>query len=97
MAGCDYANARVAGMRSRLLTRQGIVELLALPALAARLEFLKQTDYGPALVAHLARERDPLVGAERGLRAWLRGRLARIDRGRPDCGLLDRAKDPTRG
>jgi V/A-type H+-transporting ATPase subunit C len=80
MARCDYANARVGGMRGRLLGPKGITELLAQPGLAARLEYLKKTDYGPSLAAHLAREPDPLRGAERGLRARLLDDLVGIDR-----------------
>ena len=78
--GCDYAVARVRAMRGRLLGRAGITNLLAQPGLPARLEFLKRTDYGEALAAHLSREPDPLVAAERGLRACLMDDLARIDR-----------------
>ena len=79
-AGCDYANARVRAMRGRLLGRAGITNLLAQPGLPARLEFLKRTDYGEALAAHVGRDPDPLVAAERGLRARLMDDLARIDR-----------------
>ena len=79
-AGCDYAVARVRAMRGRLLGRAGIAALLAEPGLAARLEFLKRTDYGEAIAAHLGGEPDPLAGVERGLRARLMDDLARIDR-----------------
>ena len=80
MAGCDYANARVRAMKGRLLGRKGIMELLAQPGLAARLDYLKKTDYGAAVAAHLAREPDPLRGAEQGLRMRLVEDLLRIDR-----------------
>src|SRR5512136_657163 len=56
MAGCDYANARVRAMKGRLLGRKGIMELLAQPGLAARLDYLQKTDYGAAVAVHLARE-----------------------------------------
>lgn len=79
-AGCDYANARVRAMRGRLLGRAGITDLLAQPGLPARLEFLKRTDYGEVLAAHLSRGPDPLAAAERALRARLVDDLARIDR-----------------
>ncbi len=78
--GCDYANARVRAMRSRLLGRAGIAALLAEPGLAARLELLKRTDYGEAVAAHLRESADRLAAAERGLRARLTDDLARIDR-----------------
>ncbi|MBI3047668.1 MAG: V-type ATPase subunit [Acidobacteria bacterium] len=78
--GCDYANARVRAMRSRLLGRAGIAALLAEPGLAARLEFLKRTDYGEAVTAHLGGESDQLAATERGLRARLMDDLAQIDR-----------------
>jgi len=77
--GCDYANARVHAMRSRLLGRAGIAALLAEPGLAGRLEFLKRTDYGAAL-AHVGDSPDQLAAAERGLRARLTDDLAQIDR-----------------
>lgn len=80
MAGCDYANARVRAMKGRLLGRTGIMELLAQPGLSARLDYLKKTDYGEAVAAHLAREPDPLRGAEQGLRMRLVDDLLRIDR-----------------
>jgi len=80
MARCDYANARIRAMRGRLLGRRGITELLAQPGLTARLDYLKKTDYGAALAAHLASEPDPLRGAERGLRTRLVDDLLRIDR-----------------
>ena len=80
MAGCDYANARVRAMKGRLLGQEGILELLAQPGLTARLEYLKKTDYGEAVAAHLARELDPLRGAEQGLRMRLVDDLLRIDR-----------------
>jgi hypothetical protein len=67
-------------MRGGLLGRAGITDLLAQPGLLARLEFLKRTDYGEALAAHVGREPDLLVAAERGLRARLMDDLARIDR-----------------
>lgn len=79
-AGCDYANARVRAMRGRLLGRDGIAELLAQPGLAARLEFLKRTDYGEALAEHLGQGSDLLAAAERGLRARLMDDLAQINR-----------------
>lgn len=78
--GCDYANARVHAMRSRLLGRAGIAALLAEPGLAGRLEFLKRTDYGEAITAHLGGESDQLAAAERGLRDCLMDDLANIDR-----------------
>jgi V/A-type H+-transporting ATPase subunit C len=80
MAGCDYANARTGGMKGRLLGRTGITELLAQPGLTARLDYLKKTDYGEPVAAQLARETDPLRGAERGLRMRLIDDLLRIDR-----------------
>lgn len=79
-AGCDYANARVRAMRGRLLGRAGIENLLAQSGLSARLEYLKRTDYGDTLAAHLGREPDQLAAVERGLRARFMGDLARIDR-----------------
>lgn len=78
--GADYANARVGGMRSRLLGRVGLLELLAQPDLAARLELLRKSDYGEAVAAHVAGARDPLRGAERGLRARLVDDVVRLDR-----------------
>jgi V/A-type H+-transporting ATPase subunit C len=80
MAGRDYANARVRAMQGRLLGRQGILELLARPDLAARLGYLKETDYGEAVATYLARELDALRGAEQGLRMRLVDDLLRIDR-----------------
>lgn len=80
MAGRDYANARVRAMRGRLLGRTGIMDLLAQPDLAARLDYLKKTDYGEAVAVHLAREADPLRGAEQGLRMRLVGDVIRINR-----------------
>ena len=80
MARADYANARVRGMKGRLLGPKGITGLLAQPGLAARLDYLKKTDYGEAVAAHLMREPDPLRGAERGLRARLIDDFLRIDR-----------------
>lgn len=79
MARCDYTNARVRAMKGRLLGPKGIAELLAQPGLAGRLEYLKKTDYGPELAAHLAQE-DPLQSAERGLRTRLVDDLLAIDR-----------------
>jgi V/A-type H+-transporting ATPase subunit C len=78
-AGCDYANARVRAMRSRLLGSAGIEALLAEPGLAARLEFLKRTDYADAVPAPSGTPADQLAAAERGLRARLMADLARID------------------
>lgn len=78
-AGCDYANARVRAMRTRLLGRAGIAALLAERGLAARLEFLKRTDYGEAIAAHPV-PGDPLAAAERGLGARLMHDLEQIDR-----------------
>lgn len=80
MAGCDYANARVKGMKGRLLGHKGILELLAQPGLTARLDFLMKTDYGDALAPYLGRVSEPLQGAERGLRVKLTDDLIRIDR-----------------
>ncbi len=80
MAGADYANARVGAMRGRLLGRAGVLELLARPDLAARLDFLRKTEYGEAVAAYATGARDPLRGAERGLRAQLRDDAVRIDR-----------------
>jgi V/A-type H+-transporting ATPase subunit C len=80
MARADYANARVRARKGRLLGPKGITELVAQPGLHARLEYLKQTDYGPQLVAQLAREEDPLRAAERGLRQQLADDLLAIDR-----------------
>jgi V/A-type H+/Na+-transporting ATPase subunit C len=80
MACCDYANARIRAMKARLLGPKGITELLAQPGLTTRLDYLKQTDYGEAVAAHLMREPDALRGAERGLRARLVDDLLRIDR-----------------
>jgi V/A-type H+-transporting ATPase subunit C len=71
MARCDYANARIRAVHGGLLGPRGVTELLAQPGLTARLDYLKRTAYGPALAAQLARERDPLRAAERGLRARL--------------------------
>lgn len=80
MAVVDYANARVAAMRSRLLGRRGVADLLAQPDLEARLALLGRTDYGPALAAHLAAASDPLAGVERALRARLTEDQAALDR-----------------
>ncbi len=80
MAWCDYTNARVRAMRGRLLGREGVLGLLALPDLAARLDFLRKTDYGTAIATHLSTVPDPLEGAERGLRARLMDDTRRIDR-----------------
>jgi V/A-type H+-transporting ATPase subunit C len=78
-AGCDYANARVRAMRSRLLGRAGIEALLAEPGLAARLEFLKRTNYADAVPGPSGTTTDRLAAAERGLRARLMADLAGID------------------
>jgi V/A-type H+-transporting ATPase subunit C len=80
MAGLDYANARVRGIQGRLLGPDGVRELLAQPGVAARIEYLKKSDYGEALTAHLAKEADPLRGAELGLRKQLADDLIRVDR-----------------
>lgn len=80
MAECDYANARVRAMKGRLLGRKGIMDLLAQPDLLARLDYLKKTDYGEAVAIHLARETDPLRGAEQGLRMRLVDDLIQINR-----------------
>jgi len=80
MASCDYANARVRGMQGRLLGQKGITELLAQPGLGARLDYLRKTAYGETAAVQLAREPDPLRGAERGLRMCLVEDLVRIDR-----------------
>lgn len=80
MAGSDYALARVRAMEGRLLGAKGLTELLAQPDLAARLDFLKKTDYGAELATELARQPDPLRGAEQGLRRRLADDLVRIDR-----------------
>jgi V/A-type H+-transporting ATPase subunit C len=66
-------------MKGRLLGREGALGLLALPDLAARLDFLRKTDYGEAIATHLPSVPDPLEGAERGLRARLMSDLRRID------------------
>ena len=79
-AGCDYANARIRAMRSRLLGRAGIAALLAEPTLAARLELLKRTDYADAVPAHAGGGVDDLAATERELRARLMADLAQIDR-----------------
>jgi V/A-type H+-transporting ATPase subunit C len=80
MAGCDYANARIHAREGRLLGGKGIAELLAQPGLAARLDYLKKTDYAEAVTVYRTRETDPLRGAERGLRMRLADDLVRIDR-----------------
>jgi vacuolar-type H+-ATPase subunit C/Vma6 len=66
MARCDFANARLGGRRGRFLGDRGIRELIALPDLVARLEYLRHTDYG-----HAARdEPDRLEAIDRHL--WTR-------------------------
>lgn len=80
MSGLDYANARVRAIKGRLLGRNGVLELLAQPGLSARIEYLKKSDYGEALAAHLAKEADPLRGAEQALRTRLADDLIRMDR-----------------
>jgi V/A-type H+-transporting ATPase subunit C len=89
MARRDYANARVQGMRGRLLGTPGIRELLARGTLEARLAYLMRTDYGEALGSALRRHPiDPLRTAEQVLfaqpatdalriDAWLAGDLGR--------------------
>ncbi len=66
MPSCDYANARLAGMRSRLLGTPRILDLLAQPHLAARIEVLKHSDYGVTLAQELTRG-DPMRDTERAL------------------------------
>lgn len=78
-AGCDYANARVHAMRSRLLGRGGIAALLAEPGLRARLEFLERTDYREAVAAAGGTSAQQLAAAERGLRKRLMDDLTLID------------------
>jgi V/A-type H+-transporting ATPase subunit C len=78
--GCDYANARVQCIRSRLLGRGGITNLLAQSGLEARLESLKRTDYGGELAAQLARQVSPLAAVEHALRARVVNDLAQLDR-----------------
>lgn len=80
MAVIDYANARAAAMRGRLLGRRGVADLLAQADLEARLALLARTDYGPAIARHLAAAPDPLTGAERGLAARLSEDQAALDR-----------------
>ena len=80
MASLDYANARIRAMKARLLGQHGVLELLAQPGLDARLEYLKKTDYGEAVAAHLSKGPDPLRAAERGLRMRLLEDMLRIDR-----------------
>jgi len=80
MGRCDYANARVRAMQGRLLGSRGITELVALPDLKARLDYLKKTDYGPELEARLVAEPDPLGALERAVRARLLADLQQIDR-----------------
>jgi len=70
----------VRAMKGRLLGREGVLGLLALPDLAARLDFLRKSDYGTAIAAHLPTTPDPIEGAERGLRARLTDDTRRIDR-----------------
>lgn len=67
MPGREYAIARVRGLRGRLLGQRGVVELLAQPDLAARLELLKKTDYATALPpGPAAGMRDVVRGLGRG-------------------------------
>jgi V/A-type H+-transporting ATPase subunit C len=80
VASLDYANARVRAMKARLMGQHGVLELLARPGLLARLDYLKDTDYGEAVAAHLSKEPDPLRAAERGLRTRLLEDLLGIDR-----------------
>jgi V/A-type H+/Na+-transporting ATPase subunit C len=80
MASCDYANARIRGMKGRLLGQKGITDLLAQSSLAARLDYLKRTVYGESLAAHLMRDPDALRAAERAVRAQLSNDLLQIDR-----------------
>ena len=79
-AGCDYANARVRAMRSRLLGRAGIAALLAERDLAGRLELLERSDYGELITTAAGSASDELAAAERGLRARLMDDFAKIDR-----------------
>jgi V/A-type H+-transporting ATPase subunit C len=76
----DYANARVGGMRARLIGKAGILALVSQPSLAARVDVLKTSDYGPTIVTELGRGPLSLAGIERGLRARLTGDCNRIRR-----------------
>jgi V/A-type H+/Na+-transporting ATPase subunit C len=49
MPGREYAIARVRGLAGRLLGVRGVLELLAQPSDAARLELLRRSDHGEAL------------------------------------------------
>jgi V/A-type H+-transporting ATPase subunit C len=71
MARLDHANARIGARRGRLAGARALRELLARPTLEGRLELVRGLPAGAALVREPAE--DPLGGAERGLRARLRG------------------------
>lgn len=77
MPRLDYANARVAARRSRLLGAAALHELLARPTLEGRVELLREMPIGADLPRPLAGP-DPLAAVEASLRASLRREALRI-------------------
>ncbi len=91
MARCDFANARLAALRSRFLGLSGVRELLARPSLEARLDLLRASTYGPA-VPPPGSGGDPVAAVESGLAALHRRELLHIAadlEGRVPRRLLD--------
>jgi V/A-type H+/Na+-transporting ATPase subunit C len=78
MPRCDYANARVGAMRSRLFGRAGMRDVVSRANLGARMEFLTQSEYGGAIRAGLASRLEPLPAVEQALRTQLRRDADRI-------------------
>jgi len=85
MARLDQANARIGARRARLAGVHALRELLARPSLESRLELLRALPAGAGVPREPAE--DPLAGAERALRARLRGEarelLGRVEGRRP--------------
>jgi V/A-type H+-transporting ATPase subunit C len=78
VARLDFANARIAARRARMLGPGGVRDLLARPTLEARLELLRAGAWGAALSPELARADDPLGAIEVALQGALRGEALRL-------------------
>jgi vacuolar-type H+-ATPase subunit C/Vma6 len=97
MSEYDYANARIRGLRSRLLAPHDFDALLAQPTVEGLLAALASTDYGPDLEA--ARQRPSAVGGDPHLRLLdeaVAGNLARRLRGLRGYFTAPAAGRPTR-